>query len=33
MRQVILGALAGFPEARAAVAEAIREFAVSGDEA
>jgi hypothetical protein len=32
MRQVILGALAGFPEARASVAAAIGEFATSEDE-
>ena len=32
MRQVILGALAPFPEARAAIAAAIREFATSEDE-
>jgi hypothetical protein len=32
MRQVILGALAAFPDARAAVAAAIREFATSENE-
>jgi len=32
MRQVILGALAEFPDARASVAAAIREFTTSEDE-